>query len=139
MPPDETQQLPLEPIEELPPIQCEKCRAAFEAPEREATAFLLVDSLTLPIVGCSDHLEHFRTICGHTSQSDAELLQHRPAGGIACPGCRLAPYNPYQPMIPLGDGLINVLACQPHQTEIIDRFETGLQTQQQITSSIDTF
>jgi hypothetical protein len=31
-----------------------------------------------------------------------------------------------------------VLACPQHQAEIVDRFRTGLETQQQLTAPLDT-
>lgn len=133
----ETQQPRPDAPDGYPPIRCEACQSALQSPGREAISFLLLDTLTVPLVGCRDHLEEFRSVCGHTTQGTAKLLDHRPAGGIACPGCRLAPHNPQQPMIPLGDGIIAVLACPKHQSEIIERFHTGLQTRRQITSSLD--
>lgn len=139
MPRRETQRTLPDAHEEHPAIQCESCASAIRSPGREVTSFLLLDNLTVPLVGCSEHLEQFRAVCGHTTQQRADLLDHRPAGGISCPGCRLAPHNPYQPMIPMDDGAIAVLACSTHQTEIIDRFHAGLQTRQQITSSIASF
>jgi hypothetical protein len=30
------------------------------------------------------------------------------------------------------------MACPQHQTEVLNRFQSGLETQQQLTSSIDT-
>lgn len=139
MPRRERQQTQADARDEYPPIQCQACASAIRSPGREVTSFLLLDSLTVPLVGCSDHLEQFRAVCGHTTQQRADLLDHRPAGGISCPGCRLAPHNPYQPMISIDDGAIAALACSMHQAEIIDRFQTGIQTRQQITSSITSF
>lgn len=134
----ETQQPRPDPPDGYPPIRCEACQSALQSPGREAISFLLLDTLTVALVGCQDHLEEFRSVCGHTTRGTADLIAHRPAGGIACPGCRLAPHNPQQPMIPLEDGIIAVLACPTHQTEVIDRFHTGLQTRRQITSSLES-
>lgn len=125
--------------EGYPTIQCEACESAHRSPDRAVTSFLLLDDLTAPLIGCSEHLERFRSICGHTTQQTADLIDHRPAGGIPCPGCRLAPHNPRQPMIPLDDGAVTVLACPRHQSEIVDRFYTGLETRQRITSSMAAF
>lgn len=124
--------------DELPPIHCDACEAAIQSPTREVTAFLLLDTFTVPIVGCSDHLEQFRSVCGHTTPQHVDLLEHLPAGGINCPGCQLAHHNPYQPMIPVGSGMITPLACQSHQSELINRFNTGIQTQQHLSSSLDS-
>jgi hypothetical protein len=41
-------------------------------------------------------------------------------------------------MVPLEDGAVAVLACPTHQSEVIDRFHTGLRTRRQITSSLDS-
>jgi hypothetical protein len=43
-----------------------------------------------------------------------------------------------QPVIPVQDGAVGVLACPEHQTEIINRFQIGMETKEQLTSSIDT-
>jgi hypothetical protein len=102
-------------------------------------SFLLLDQLTVPIVGCSDHLTQFMSVCGYTTTATAELLEHRPAGGVACPSCHLAPYNPQQPVIQVQDGAVAVLACPEHQAEIISRFQRGLDTQQQVTGEFDAF
>ena len=99
------------PDAEQPPVPCAACRAVFESPDRDAAAFLLVDQLTIPVVGCADHLDEFRAVCGHTTDGTADLLDHRPAGGIACP---------------------------THRSQIVGRFQTGLETRRQITSPLDT-
>jgi hypothetical protein len=124
---------------EPPGIQCTECAAAHRSPGRDATSFLLLDALTVPVIGCPEHLESFRSVCGHTTKQTVELLDHWPAGGISCPGCRLAPNNPHQPMIPVDDGMIATLACPTHQTEIVNRFHTGLRTRRQITTSPISF
>ncbi len=121
-----------------PPIQCEACRSALGEPGRESVAFLLVEGSTVPVVGCAFHLEQFRSVCGFTTETTAELLEHRPAGGVPCPGCRLAPHNPSQPVISLGDGVVAVLACPQHRSDLIERFRTGLRTRSQLSSSLDT-
>lgn len=118
-----------------PPVQCPACESAFRA--SDAPSFLLLDQLTVPLVGCDDHLSQFTDVCGYTTEDTAELLDHRPAGGVRCPSCHLAPYNPGHPLIPVQDGAVAVLACPEHQSEIVDRFQTGLSTQQQLTSTID--
>jgi hypothetical protein len=123
---------------EQPPVPCAACRAVFESPDRDAAAFLLVDQLTIPVVGCADHLDEFRAVCGHTTDGTADLLDHRPAGGIACPGCRLAPRSHEHPLIPVERGGVVVLACPTHRSQIVGRFRTGLETRRQITSPLDT-
>lgn len=120
------------------PIHCGACQSAIQSESQQAISFLLLDHLTIPIISCDDHLEQFSSICGVTTDDTAALLHHRPAGGICCPGCRLAPHNPAHPMIPIQDGAIVAMACPEHQTEIVQRFHTGLQTQHQLTASLST-
>lgn len=118
-----------------PQIQCAACASALES---NAPSFLLLDQLTVPLIGCDDHLARFTDICGYTTEGSPELLDHRPAGGVPCPSCHLAPYNPHHPVIPVQDGAVAVLACLDHQSAIVDRFHTGLATQQRLTTSIET-
>lgn len=101
-------------------------------------SFLLLDQLTVPLVGCEDHLSRFAEVCGYTTENTAEILDHRPAGGVGCPSCHLAPHSLQQPVIPVQGGAVAVLACPTHQSELIDRFRTGLDTQQQLTTSLHT-
>lgn len=119
-------------------VQCSACQSILESNGQQSISFLLLDQLTIPLLSCDDHLEHFSSICGLTTGDTANILHHRPAGGIRCPSCRLAPYNLGQPMIPVQDGAIAVVACAEHQSETVSRFHTGLQTQQQLTSNFDT-
>ena len=121
-----------------PPIPCDAYESALHSQNGHSISFLLVDQLTLPLVGCEDHLEQSTAICGLTTEDTAELLSHRPAGGINCPSCRLAPYNLQQPLIPVEHGVVAVLACPDHQAEIVERFRTGIETQQTLTASTDT-
>lgn len=121
-----------------PPLQCDECQSVLQSDSRQPISFLLLDQLTIPIIGCDDHLEQFTSICGLTTEDTADLLDHQPAGGICCPGCRLAPYNTAQPMISIQEGAVAVTACPDHQLEIVDRFYTGLQTQQHLTSNLNT-
>jgi hypothetical protein len=107
------------------------------APDRNALSFLLLDHLTVPLVGCDDHLERFASVCGLTSTDPVDLLAHRPAGGICCPGCRLAHTAPDHPLIPVGDGAVAVLACSDHESATVDRFRTGFATRQQLTATLD--
>lgn len=122
--------------EQGPPVDCEDCHAVLNADGDQSPAFLLLDELTVPLLSCDDHLEQFAAVCGLTSGDEPDVLHHRPAGGIPCPSCRLAPYNPGHAMIPVQDGATVVLACPNHQTGVIERYQTGLETQQQLTSDI---
>jgi hypothetical protein len=119
-------------------IRCDACASALRSPGREAISFLLLDHLTIPLVGCADHLEQFRSVCGFTTEGTADLLAHRPAGGVSCPGCRLAPHDHRHPTVPVEDGVVVALACPTHRSEVVERFRTGLRTRRQLTSSIDT-
>jgi hypothetical protein len=101
-------------------------------------SYLLIDQLTVPIAGCADHREQFRSICEFSTDRDADLLEHHPAGGITCPGCRQAPHRVHHPVIPLGGGAVTVIACTAHETDVLEHFQTGLQTQQQLTTSLDS-
>lgn len=121
------------------PIQCRACESALESPGRESVSFLLLDQLTIPLVGCDEHLQQFTSLCDLTTEQDADLLTHRPAGGVHCPGCRHAGQSIQQPVIPVEDGGLVVLACSTHQSAILDRFQTGLQIRHQLNSSLDTF
>lgn len=138
MPAEEFDEPQSDDIQSYPAIPCDECQAAFESGSQQAISFLLLDQLTMPLLSCDHHLEQFTSICGLTTEGTADILHHRPAGGIPCPGCRLAPYDQSQPMIPVQDGAIAVVACPEHQSEIVDRFRTGLQTQQQLTTTLDT-
>jgi len=117
--------------------QCTACESALQSPGRETISFLLLDHLTIPLVGCGAHLEEFRSLCGLATDGRAELLEHRPAGGINCPSCRYAPHKPHQPIIPVGNGGLAVLACTTHQSDIVSQFRTGVQIRQHLTSSLD--
>ncbi|MDQ2052805.1 hypothetical protein RBH26_20400 [Natronolimnohabitans sp. A-GB9] len=120
------------------PIHCEACQSAFRSGSRQAVSFLLLDHLTVPALGCDDHLEQFASVCGLTSEDTADLLQHRPAGGIRCPGCRLAPHSTAHPMLSVREGAVTPMACPDHQAEIVQRFQTGLRTRQQLSADIGT-
>ena len=138
MPPINSQRQPADDFSNHPLTHCSACQSALHSPGRDAVSFLLIEQLTIPLVGCDEHLEQFRSVCAFTTADEPELLDHHPAGGIHCPGCRLAPQNPEQPVIPITDGAVAILACPQHQTDIITRFESGLQTQQQLTTSLDS-
>mgnify|MGYP006311777955 CR=1 FL=1 len=135
---EESQRLHTASIQEEPTIQCNTCQSILKSESQQDIAFLLLDQLTIPMISCETHLEQFSSICGLTSDDTADLLQHQPAGGITCPSCRLAPHNPGQLMIPVQDGAIVAMACPEHQSKIIQRFQMGLETQQQLTSSLNT-
>lgn len=127
---------PSDDFEEQPPIPCPACESAFSSNGRPS--FLLLDQLTVPLVGCDDHLSHFADVCSYTSERTAELIDHRPAGGVRCPSCHLAANDLQHPVIPVQDGAVAVLACSDHQSELIERFHTGLDTQHQLSTTIDT-
>jgi hypothetical protein len=135
-PADPSQQQPDDSRDHLP-IQCDACESALHSRADHAVSFLLLDQLTLPLVGCDDHLEQFTAVCGLTTRDTADLLLHRPAGGVVCPGCRLAPRSTDHPLIPVQDGAVAVLACPEHRVAIVDRFHTGLDTQKQLTAPFD--
>ena len=120
-------------------IQCAACESALQSPGRESVSFLLLDQLTIPLVGCDNHLEEFCSLCGLATEGRAQLLNHRPAGGVNCPSCRHAPHKPQQPIIPVGGGGLAILACTTPQSDILARFRTGLQVRHHLNSSIDTF
>jgi len=130
--------IPEEDLERLRSDHCEACHAALKSIGRDTVSFLLLDQFTVPLVGCKDHLEQFRSVCALTTEDSVELLDHIPAGGVPCPGCRLARHNPHQAIIPVDDGIVPVLACPTHQADIAERYHTGLETHQQLTSSINS-
>jgi hypothetical protein len=134
--PEESPQHLSDEREEYPPIQCDACQSALESPDGPPS-FLLLDQLTVPLVGCTDHLAQFKSVCGYTTTATAEILNHRPAGGVGCPSCHLAPHSPQQPVVQVQDGAVAVLACPKHQSELITRFHAGLDTQQQLTAQFD--
>ena len=138
MPPVDASQQQQEEFQTHPPIPCDACESALHSHGDHTISFLLLEQLTLPLIGCDNHLKQFTAICGLTTENTAELLHHRPAGGISCPSCHLAPYNSNQPLIPVQTGAVATLACPEHQGEIVDRFQTGLATQQKLTASLDT-
>jgi hypothetical protein len=116
-------------------LSCPDCRAALESTGRDAVSFLLVDSLTVPVVGCEVHLEQFRLLCGLPSEETAKLLSHRPAGGIQCPACRRADRSPEHPVVRVGHGAAAVLACDTHEEAVLDRFQAGLQARGELPGS----
>ena len=138
MPPADAPQQQHEGFQSQSAIPCDACESALHSHERRMVSFLLFDQLTLPLVGCDNHLEQFTAICGLTTEDTAELLPHRPAGGVGCPSCRLAPHNPNQPLIRVQNGAVAVLACPEHQAEIVERFQTGLEVQRTLTAPSNT-
>ena len=111
---------------------CQDCRAALESGGRQAISFLLVETLTVPVVGCDAHLEEFRAICELTTEDSAELLDHLPAGGIQCPACRNHEQGGGMPLIFVEAGAVGVLACERHATAVIECYQSGLQARQQL-------
>lgn len=118
-------------------VSCDACAAVLQSPARDNLSFLLLDGLTTPLLGCVDHLTRFTAVCGYTTTDTAELLSHRPAGGVGCPSCQFAPTTPHHPIIPVADGAVAALACPEHHTELRTRFHTGLETQHQLTTHLD--
>ena len=112
--------------------QCPDCREALESGGRQAISFLLVDTLTVPVVGCDGHLEQFRATCELTTEDTAELLGHLPAGGIQCPACRNHEQGGGMPLIFVEAGAVGVLACERHATAVIECYQSGLQARQQL-------
>lgn len=137
MPPEDTQESSPDSHDGQLQIPCNRCQSAVQSPGREAITFLLIDQLRIPLAGCREHLEQFRSICDLTTEATAELLEFRPAGGISCQPCRLSAHNSSQPLMPVSDGAVLVLACPTHQSQVVDRFQTGLETRQQLTASLD--
>jgi hypothetical protein len=135
----ETPQSPAESPNTQQPIRCTACESALHSPGRETISFLLLDQFTIPLVGCDKHLEQFSALCGLATEDSAELLTHRPAGGLPCPGCRHAPYKPHQPIVPVGDGGLAVLACSTHQSEIISLFRAGQEIHHNLNTSLEAF
>ncbi|ERG89703.1 MAG: hypothetical protein J07HX5_01875 [halophilic archaeon J07HX5] len=119
-------------------LGCDACQAALATPGRDSISFLLTDHLTLPIVGCDEHLETFRAACALATTATAETLAHQPAGGVRCPACRLA-HSTAQPVVPVTNGAVAVLGCPDHTTALIDRFHTGLEARRQLTASAKPF
>lgn len=120
-------------------VRCTACESALQSPGRDGTSFLLLDQFTVPLVGCDNHLEEFCALCSLAAEGRAELLNHRPAGGVHCPSCRHAPHNPRHPIIPVGGGGLAILTCSTHRSDILARFRTGLQVRHHLNSSLDAF
>jgi hypothetical protein len=118
-------------------IRCVDCAAALRSPGRETVSFLLLDQLTVPLVGCEDHLEEFSAVCELATEDSARLLDHRPAGGLPCPGCRNAAYDTQQAVVPVGNGGLGLLVCSNHRSDVLSKFRAGLQVRQQLDASLD--
>lgn len=120
-----------------PAVDCEACQSVIDDESDRTVSFLLLDHLTIPVRSCERHLDRFSTICGLTSEDVARVLDHYPAGGVACPACRNARYDASRPMVSVEDGMVVLTACPDHRTQILQRFDTGLETHQQLTASLD--
>lgn len=115
-------------------VRCPACRSALDDLGQQGLSFMLLDGLTIPLVGCDRHLEQFTTACGLTSTETVTHLTHRPAGGIHCPACRLSVHEPGYPLVPVGEGAVMILGCERHQAEALGRFSSGSKTQQRLTA-----
>lgn len=134
---DDSHQSTVDPSPGPQSIQCAACESALQSPGRKTVSFLLLDQLRIPLVGCDNHLEEFCSLCGLATEGRAEIINHRPAGGVHCPSCRHAPQKPQQPVIPVGNGGLAILACSTHQSDILARFRTGLEVRYHLNSSLD--
>jgi hypothetical protein len=119
-----------------PAVGCDACQSVIDDESDRTASFLLLDHLTIPVRGCETHLDRFSTICGLTTEDAARVLDHYPAGGVACPACRNARYDTTHPMVSVDDGMVVVTACPDHQSQILQRFDTGLETREQLTASL---
>ncbi len=119
-----------------PSLLCEDCEAALESGGRQAVSFLLLDTLTVPLVGCEAHLEQFRAICELTADGPAKLLSHVPAGGVQCPGCRNSNHTAGIPVVLIEAGAVGVLGCSTHAKEVLDRFQSGLEVRRQLGADV---
>lgn len=119
-------------------VHCDACRSVLRSESDRSVSFLLVDELAIPVLGCEEHLRQFAAVCGLSTDDSADLLEHYPAGGIRCPGCRNARHDPSHPVIAVQDGAVVVVACPDHEAAIVDRFRTGLQTREQLNASLGT-
>lgn len=117
-------------------VGCDACQSVIEAESDRGVSFLLLDHLTIPVRACETHLDRFSTICGLTTEDSARVLEHYPAGGVACPACRNARYDMTRPTVAVDDGVVVLTACPDHQSEIVGRFHTGLETHEQLTASL---
>lgn len=116
--------------------QCDDCEEALQSGGRQAVSFLLVETLTIPVVGCDAHLEQFRAICELTTDESARLLSHVPAGGIQCPSCRRSNQSPGIPVVLVEGGAVGVLGCSTHAEAVLDRFQSGLEVRQQLGADV---
>ena len=110
-------------------VRCAACETALQSPGRDAVSFLLFDQFTIPLVGCRDRLEQLGSVYALMTESDATLLEHRPAGSVQCLGCRHAAHRTQYLVLRVGIGAVAVLTCATHQDDVIGRSRTGLQTQ----------
>jgi hypothetical protein len=121
----------------LAAVPCAACRRALRGGGLDAVSFLLLDELRVPLVGCAEHTARFARTCGLTTAGSAELLAHRPAGGVGCPGCRLAPRRPDQAVVPVVDGAVAVVACETHREAARARYRTGTAARGHLTADVD--
>ena len=130
---------PPEAVDHHRSVGCAACEAALRSPGRDSLSFLVLGRFTVPLVGCDDHAERFGSVCDLAADGDVSLLAHRPAGGITCPGCRRAPQRVQQPVVPVGDGQLAVLACPDHRSELVGQFGAGLRARHHLDASLDAF
>ncbi|MFB6167609.1 MAG: hypothetical protein ABEJ43_02055 [Haloferacaceae archaeon] len=121
----------------LAAVSCASCRTALRGGGTDAVSFLLLEGLRVPLVGCEDHLARFARTCGLTSEGSADLLEHRPAGGVGCPACRLAPRRPDQFVVPVADGAVAIVACETHRDATRARYEAGGEAREHLSADVD--
>jgi len=123
--------------DDRPAVACEDCQSVIDDESDRTVSFLLLDHLTIPVRSCETHLDRFSSICGLTTEDSPRVLDHYPAGGVACPACRNARYDASHPMVAVDGGMVVVTACPDHQSQILGRFDTGLETREQLTATLD--
>ncbi len=117
-------------------IECRECEEALRSGGPTYQSVMLLDQLRIPLVGCQTHRNRFASVCGLTTTGEHELLEHPPAGGLGCPSCNLAVMHPAHPVVPVAGGAVGILGCQDHQTDVIDRYQSGLTMAEHLSASL---